>query len=353
MPTPATRTVTPWPRTIVAGLVGVVAVTLLMLAFLWPGVTASVQNVPVAVVGESAAVDAVTAQINESADNAFTFTTVDDADAAADLIREREAYGAIVLGAEPEVMIASGAGTAISQMLTGVATAMQAQATQAAAQAAIATGKPAAAPPTVTVTDLVPLAEGDPRGTGLASASFPLVLGGMIGGIVISTLVVGTRRRLTALAIYTVVASIAIVAVMQGWFGIIQGSVGLNLAAVALSLVGTASFIVGLNSVIGAAGIGVGAAITMFVANPISAAAVPREFLVGPWGAIGQFFVPGASATLMRDVSYFPDADSSAAWLVLGAWAVVGLLFTWLGHRRTNAAAPVIAEPVAAEPVAA
>ena len=73
----------------------------------------------------------------------------------------------------------------------------------------------------------------------------------------------------------------------------------------------------------------------MLVANPISAAAVPVEFLAEPWGAIGQWFPPGAAATLVRELSYFPAADTTFSWLVLAAWAVGGLLLSMVGHFRT------------------
>ena len=69
-------------------------------------------------------------------------------------------------------------------------------------------------------------------------------------------------------------------------------------------------------------------------ANPISSAAQPPEFLLAPWGAVGQWFPPGAAATLLRDLSYFPAVDATFPWLVLGAWAVGGLVLTALGSLR-------------------
>ena len=71
------------------------------------------------------------------------------------------------------------------------------------------------------------------------------------------------------------------------------------------------------------------------MANPISAAAIPVEFLPEPWGAIGQWFPPGAAATLLRDLSYFPAADTTFPWLVLAGWAAGGILLSLLGHFRT------------------
>jgi len=82
----------------------------------------------------------------------------------------------------------------------------------------------------------------------------------------------------------------------------------------------------------------------LLFANPISAAAIPKEFIAEPWGEVGQWFPPGAAATLVRDLSYFPAADTTFPWLVLGAWAVGGLLLSVVGHFRTAGGAEPNAE---------
>ena len=46
-------------------------------------------------------------------------------------------------------------------------------------------------------------------------------------------------------------------------------------------------------------------------AVPLASAATPVEFLLEPWGAVGQWFPPGAGATLLRELSYFPAADTA------------------------------------------
>lgn len=56
----------------------------------------------------------------------------------------------------------------------------------------------------------------------------------------------------------------------------------------------------------------------MFIGNPISSIAASKEFLPWIWGDFGQGFVPGATAMLLRNASYFPDAPVTGAWLTLG-----------------------------------
>ena len=79
-------------------------------------------------------------------------------------------------------------------------------------------------------------------------------------------------------------------------------------------MLATAAVVVGFNSLIGTPGIAVGAVVSLLIGNPISGAAIPAQFIAGPWGAVGQWFVPGAASTLVRSLSYFPDADTAPQW---------------------------------------
>lgn len=334
---------TPWLRTVLLAVGSAAIVFVILLAFLWPTVTSTVKDLPIAVAGPPAAAAQVEKQLDSAAKGAFAVTTVDDRSAAVDLIRTRNVYGAIVVGEKPEVLTASANGAAVSQLLGQLAAKLRASAQQqadAAVAAAVASGHAPAgttAPTiTVSVTDIVPLASTDARGLGLTAAAFPLVLGGMLGGILISVLVVGSWRRLTAVVLYAVVGGLGVAATLQAWFGILQGGFWTNALAVGLSMLATAAFIVGMNALLGRIGIVIGAVLTVLVGNPLSAAAQPLQFIVGPWGTVGQWFVPGASVTLLRDLSYFPDANAAFPWLVLTGWALVGVATMLFGHFRNQ-----------------
>ena len=150
-----------------------------------------------------------------------------------------------------------------------------------------------------------------------------------------------------SLTAYAVIAGAGLAAIMQAWFGVLQGDYLVNASAIALSLFATGAAIVGLAALIGPPGIAIGAIITLLIGNPISAAAQPLEFLPEPWGAIGQWFVPGASVTLLRDLSYFPEANATMPWLVLAGWSLVGVALMFAGRYR-NAA--VVHDEAALEP---
>lgn len=316
---------TKWGFAALFGIAGAVLVGIVVLAFVWPIATASARDLPVAIAGPDAQVNAIESAVASGSDGAIAFTPVADRDAAVASIERRETYGAIVLGPAPEVLVASAANASVASLLRSTATELQAG-LQAQAPGAV-----------VTVTDVVPLSASDPNGSGLVAASFPLVLGGMLGGILISFLVVGVLRRFVALGICSLAAGVLLALVMQTWFGFLQGDFALNALALALSMLGTASFIVGLHALLGTRGIPVAAVITMLVGNPISGASLPHEFIASPWGTIGQYFVPGAASSLVRELSYFPQANPTMQWLVLGAWSAAGLILSAAGHFRSRA----------------
>lgn len=332
---------TPWGR--IAGLaVALVAiVSVIVLAFLWPALTSEPRGLPIAVSGPAPILEQLTGGIEQAAPGAFEITTVDDRAAAVEAIEAREAYGAIVLGQSPEVLTSSAASPVAAQALGSMAGQLQAMLQQAAAAQAAAAG---AEPPVVTVavTDVVPLAETDERGVGLGSAVLPLTVGGLLGGVLTTLAVAGRLRRFVALVVYAIVGGAALAGILQGWLGVLQGSYPANALAIALVLLAVGSFVAGLAALIGRPGIALAAVTLILFAIPLSSAAAPVEFLLEPWGAIGQWFPPGAGATLLRDLSYFPAADTVLPWLVLTGWAVAGLAALGLGRARFGAAASAL-----------
>jgi len=341
---------TPYARVaaIAVGLTAVLAV--ILLAFSWPAFTSEAKDVQLAIAGPDEPVAAVQAQL-ESTGDVFEITAVDDRDAAVTGIEERDYVGAIVLGESPELLTASAAGTA-GAAVSQLATPLQAALTQQAAAAAQAAGVEAPAVQ-LTVTDVVPYSDDDPNGSLFASAFFPILFGGMIGGIALSTIIVGSVRRVVGALVYSAIGGIVLTSVLEGWFGSIQGGFWTDSLAFTLSILAIALPIIGFVALIGRAGMAVGPVVMMLFANPISGAQIPSSFLPGAWGTVGQWFPPGASATLLRDLSYFPNADASFPWLVLTGWAVGGTVLALIGHFRTSVSADEKKAAPAVEAVAA
>lgn len=202
---------------------------------------------------------------------------------------------------------------------------------------------------TATVTNVVDLSENDSTGAGLSVASFPLVLAGMIGGIMMLTLVQGLWSRLAASFIYSVLSGLMITLILHTWFGFVQGNFALLWLAFVVSGLATSLFIIGAGSLLGfGPGMAIGAITTMLLGNPLSGASSPWEFLPKPWGAMGQHMVPGASARLLRSISYFPDANTAPQWITLLVWCAVGLALAFAGYaiakKNKHKAEPMVVE---------
>lgn len=355
-------------QALVAAVFAAAIVSVVLLAFSWPTVTSDPRDLPIAAVGDQEQID----QIAENApEGMLDLKQVDSRDEAVQLIHEREVYGAFILGDEPEILTSSAASPAVAQQLNGIGTSMQQKIDQQAisgmqdgmkkmqdalaaaaqgpggpgassgdqAQAPDATAPDASAMeiPQVKITDVVPLDEDDSTGAGLAIAGLPLTIGGIVGGVITTMLVHSRRMRAVAIVAYGAIGGLALTLILQSWFGILQGNFGLNVLASGLAVAATAGLINGFVSLLGPGGIAIGAVLTMFIGNPISSLQAPKEFLAGAWGDIGQFFVPGASGTLLRDLSYFPDAPMATQWWVLIGWFALGIALILVGHFVAHA----------------
>lgn len=386
MSTASASSRTPWVRAIALGVGLSLIVGGILLAFAWPSLTASAKDLPVGIVGPDASVTQVEKAVDDKAEGAVDLIRYDDRDAAVEAIEHREAYGAIVLGDTPtdapEVLKATAASSQVAGVLDGLAAQLQKQidtqirsqveqgvqqlqttmgealkAVMAGQQPQLPTNQGAFEIPTVTVkvTDIAPYSDDDPQGIGLTVSLFPLVIGGVLGGVLLSLTVTGAWRRITGVLVYSASAGLVLTGILQSWLGALQADFWMDAAAIGLTIAAIASTVTGLSALLGRAGIAVGAVSMILFANPLSAANVPVEFLLDPWGTIGQWMPPGAGATLLRNLSYFPDADVSFQWLLLGCWTVVGLLLTALdpaGRRAPRAAAVPASVPEAgSEPV--
>ena len=355
-----------WIKVSSTSVLASLVVALVVLAFTWPTKTMEAKNLPVSIAGPEVTVSQFEQSLKDQGIETFDLKQASSREEAEQQIKQRETYGAIIFteGAAPEVLTAPAANTASTQMLNGVATQLNAQIqqkalaakTEALTQAVQAGGEQGAqaaaqleqmkvqseqaSAMAVKTTAVVPLSESDSSGTGLAIAAFPLVMGGIIGGMLSLTLINGTWRRFATATLYAVIGGALTALILSTWFGFIPGDFATLWAAFGATYLATASFMIGFGSLlVPAAGLGLGAVVTMFIGNPISGASMPSVFLPGVWGQIGQMFVPGASSTLLRSIAYFPEVATSDQWLVLGSWIAFGLLTGVIGwalkERRT------------------
>ena len=355
-----------WIKVISTSVLASLLVALVVLAFTWPTKTMEAKNLPVSIAGPEVTVSQFEQSLKDQGIETFELKQATSREDAEQQIKQRETYGAIIFteGAAPEVLTAPAANAAATQMLNGVATQLNAQIqqkalaakTEALTQAVQAGGEQGAQAAAqleqmkvqaeqasameVKTTAVVPLSENDSSGSGIAISAFPLVIGGILGGSFSALRVNGTWRRFVTATLYAVIGGALTALILSTWFGFIPGDFATLWAAFGATYLATASFMIGFGSLlVPAAGLGLGAVVTMFIGNPISGASMPSAFLPGVWGQIGQMFVPGASSTLLRSIAYFPEVATSDQWLVLGSWIAFGLLTGVIGwalkERRT------------------
>jgi hypothetical protein len=310
----------PRARAVVIALGLVALQALVVLLFAWPNARLAPRDLPLVVTGPPAAVASVEDAL---AGGSIDLSVVADEEAARAAVLDREAYGALVLDpAGTTVLTAAGASAAVAQQLQQLAAA----AVERPGETPASTG--------VAVVDVAPGAPDDPRGAALAASLLPLVLTGMVCGLLLTLLVPGTAARAIGIVVFALAGGLVSTAVVQGFLGALTGSYWSNAGVVALTLLAIAATVAGLGTVLGRAGLALGAATMFLLGNPLSGIASAPELLPQPWGALGQLLPPGAGGTLLRNVAFFDGAAVATPLLVLGAWATVGLALLAAGSLR-------------------
>lgn len=382
-----------WREVAIAAVVLPIVITLAVMTFAWPAGRISPRDVPVGIVGTGPASQHAVEKLTQQKPGAFDFRLYPDQHAARSAIRNRDVYGAFaVSGHGITVLKATAASPSVAQLLTDVgqqladrasaqAAARQKAAEQKAAeqkaadqkaggahspakahqQAAAQQGAAGAASPVKILAksvDVVPVAADDPRGVVFSSSVFPLTICGiMIGAFV--TMARGLarpRHRVLTLLVACAVAALGVYAVAQRFLGALPHNHVATWAILTLDLLSVSATAAGAIRLLGPAGLGLSAALMVFVGNAFSGATSAPEMLPKGVDHVGQWLPPGAGAGLLRDITYF-DGNADAGHLaVLVLWTVCGLTAVMCGHwviregRGTKSGAPASGESLPALP---
>jgi hypothetical protein len=306
---------------ILAILLVPLAVAVVLALFAWPSAEQEPRDLPVAVAGPPAAVQAMEKQLT-AREGAFDVQRYPDVAAARDAIEDRDVYGAFVATESGQkVLTASGASSTVAQLLTRAATEGHAPAEAA----------------TVRVQDVVPASEGS---AALGSAVFPLVLAGTLAGLAAAALATGGMARAGLIVAGSTLAGLAATALMHSWLGVVGGDWAANAAALSLMIMAIASFVGGLTALLGHAGSALAGVTMVLIGNPFSGVGSGPEMLPQPVGAIGQLMPPGAGGNLLRCTGFFDGAAASGHVTVLAAWALVGMAVLAVAALRAHRPAP-------------
>jgi hypothetical protein len=333
----------PWWRQLVIVAVALpLMIVLAVLAFAWPNARLAPRGLPVGIVGTSPASQQAVAALTRAEPGGFSFSLYADPAAARTAIKDREVYGAFqITPARVTVLEATAASPTVAQLLTSTG-----QRLDARAAAAHRTR-----PVPVAVTDVVPISAHDPRGLVLSSALLPLTICSIIMAAAVA-LMLRFRpawRQILALLVISATAGLGAILITQGFLGALPHDNGTSWAALALTVLAVSAPAAGLIALIGPLGLGLSAALMIFVGNPFSGATSAPQLLPTAVSHLGQWLPPGAGASLLRSTAYFGGHGSDGHLAVLIVWTLFGLAAIVAGH---HAPFPFAARraPAAAQP---
>lgn len=297
----------------------------LLFLFTWPAATAEPRGLPIGVVGTAAIADQVVDQLESSEPEAFEITVYESVDDAKAAVESREIYGALVLGQQVEVLIASSANPAIAQLLTTMGDSILSG----------SLAKHGMMLPELTVTDLAPLPEDDARGMVLGSSSLPIVIGGISLGALVALRLRGFWTQLSAVGSASLISGTTLAWALGEVLGVLTGDFIMNSLVLAATIGAFGTALVGAYRLVGIPGFGLVAATFFLLGNPLSGVSIPVEFYPSFWGQLGQMMPLGAGFDLLKSVNFFEAADTSGSWWVLGIWIMAGLILWVLRGSRS------------------
>jgi len=315
-------------------VLGVVALQLLFIAsYVGALHNPKPKDVPFGVVAPQAAAQQAVTRLERLPGSPFDPRTVTDEATARRQIMNRDIDGALVVDPSrttDTLLVASGGGTVLATTLERYVAALETSQQRS-----------------VRTVDVARASAQDFDGL----SSFYLVVGWCVGGyLCASILAISTgarpanlRRaviRLVVMALVSIAGGLGGAVIVGPILGALPGSVLAfwGLGALITFAVGAATL--ALQGVFGVVGIGLAILLVVIAGNPSAGGAFPLPMLPPFWKAIGPALPPGAGTWVARSIAYFKGNDTTAALLVLSAWAAAGIAITLLaaGLRRERAA---------------
>jgi hypothetical protein len=296
-----------------------------VLAFAWPTARMQPRDLPIGIVGSTPGSQQLIDHLTAADPGGFDFHLYPDDAASIAAITHREVYGAFaVTPGHVEVLEASAASPAVAQLLgtigAGLATAGQAH------------GQPTAQ---LTTRDVAPLASGDPKGLVFSSSLLPLTICSIIVAAAIGVVVKfrPAWRQIVSLTVVSTVAGAGAYLISQPFLDALPHHGLADWASISLTVLALSAATAGLIALVGTIGLGIAAALMVFVGNPFSGATSAPDLLPNAVNHIGQWLPPGAGASLLRSTAYFDGNGAAGHVAVLVTWVVLGFAAIILGHH--------------------
>jgi hypothetical protein len=314
----------------------VIGVLLLQLGFVSSYVGAfhapKPREIPIAVVAPAGApagtAQSAARQLNALPGDPLSVRTASTERAARALLAGRTVDGVLLLGptGHDRLLVSGAEGGALSSALTEVVGRLDASRQR-----------------TLTVDDAIPSSVADARGL----SAFYLAVGWVVGGYLVASIigvsngsVPATRARgvvrLGALAVYAIASGIGGAIIVGPALGVLSGHFWALAGFGALVVFAVGAFTAALQVWTGLVGIGLAILLFVVLGNPSAGGAYPAPLLPPFWAGIGPWLPPGAATDAIRGIVYFAGHGAGIGALVLGGYALVGLVATVLGAGRTS-----------------
>ncbi|TQJ87065.1 DUF3533 domain-containing protein [Streptomyces sp. SLBN-31] len=303
-------------------VIGVIALQLLFIAsYVGALHDPKPRDVPFGVVAPAAAAQQAVTRLERLPGSPLDPRAPADEATARKQIMNRDIDGALIVNparTTDTLLVASGGGTVLATTLEKYLTVLEASQQR-----------------TVRTVDVAPASSHDFDGL----TSFYLVVGWCVGGYLCASILAistGARPanasratiRLAVMVLVSVVGGLGGAVIVGPILGALPGSVAAlwGLGALVTFAVGAATL--ALQGVFGIVGIGLAILLVVIAGNPSAGGAFPLPMLPPFWKAIGPVLPPGAGTWVARSIAYFDGNDTTAALLVLSAWAAAGIVIT-------------------------
>ncbi|MFC9289285.1 ABC transporter permease [Streptomyces sp. NPDC057052] len=189
----------------------------------------------------------------------------------------------------------------------------------------------------VTIRDVNPLQEGDPRGLAIFYVSLAAVIIGFVGAIQLSVhaRALTPIERIACTALYALLGGFAIAATVDWLLGALDLPFVESWLILALTMFTSGMVFTMFNTLVGRWAMLPTWGLMVLLGNPSSGGAVSWPLLPSPLGLIGRWLPPGASVNAQHTAVYFAGHQHAFPFLVLAGWTVVscGVFWTWR-HRH-------------------
>ncbi|GGV48824.1 hypothetical protein GCM10010277_42190 [Streptomyces longisporoflavus] len=188
----------------------------------------------------------------------------------------------------------------------------------------------------VTVKDIKPLQEGDPRGLAIFYISLAAVIIGFVGAIQLSVHARGLNpaERIGFTILYALLGGFVIAAVVDWWLGALDLPFVESWLILALTMFTSGMVFTMFNTLFGRWAMIPTWGLMVLLGNPSSGGAVSWPLLPSVLGHIGQWLPPGASVNAQHTAVYFGGNQHAFPYLVLTGWAVLASAVFWVWRHR-------------------